>query len=323
MEYQDYYKILGVNKNASVDEIKKQYRRLARKYHPDVSKEKNAEAKFKQVKEAYEVLKDTEKRKAYDQLGSYVHTGSSGSRGHGFTPPPGWHFYQSSDTANSHETDFETTDFSDFFTSLFGQATARRKYHSTVHERGKNQHSKIKLSLEEAFCGTERIIQFQEPQINLKTGEVELTPRRIKVKIPPGVTEGQQIRLAGQGSQGVGGAPNGDLYLEIQLMDHPIYTVKNRDIYLNLPVSPWEAALGAKIPVPTLAGKVELTIPPGSQTGKKLRLKGRGLPNHPPGDQYVILTIYTPMPKTDSQRKLYEKLAEETQFNPRSVDHFK
>lgn len=303
MEYQDYYQILGVPNNASAEDIKKSYRRLARKYHPDVSKENNAEEKFKQVREAYEVLKDPAKKQAYDQMGSEP-------RGKpGFTPPPGWEFRQpGGDTGQPFYS--ENEGFSEFFESLFGRQAQSGRRQSHFKQRGSDQHSKISVSIEEAFAGARRTLELQ----------MGSTTRSLNVKIPAGVIAGQQIRLAGQGGEGIGGGPNGDLYLEIQLLDHPFYSVKNRDVYLNCPVTPWEAALGAKIIVPTLRGPVDLTIPAGSQTGKKLRLKGRGFPGVPTGDQYIILNIYTPEPKTDSQRQLYHTMATALQdYNPRQI----
>jgi curved DNA-binding protein len=312
MEYRDYYKVLGVSKEASSDEIKKKYRRLARKYHPDVSKEKNAEEKFKEVQEAYEVLKDPAKRKAYDQIGSQPHGRS------GFTPPPGWEFRREEFTGENPFA--ETGGFSDFFESLFGRRATREQTRSTFQQRGEDQHSKISISIEEAFSGTQRMIQLQEPQLNSTSGQVEIKTRSLNVKIPAGVVAGQQIRLSGQGSAGFGKGARGDLYLEIQLLDHPFYTVKERDVYLNCPITPWEAALGAKIKVPTLGGEVELRIPEASQTGKKLRLKGRGFPGSPPGDQYVILNIYTPPPHSESQQQIYKNMALEMGgFNPREI----
>lgn len=312
MEYQDYYKILGVDKNATAEEIKKQYRRLARKYHPDVSKETNAEEKFKQVREAYEVLKDPEKKQAYDQ---YDQMGGQRKSSQGFTPPPGWEFHRQ--TERRGDEDLNTAGFSEFFENLFGQQAYARARQREFKRRGQDQHSKIQLSVEEAFSGTQRLIQFQEPELDPATGQVTLKTRSLNVKIPAGVIAGQQIRLAHQGAKGLGGAPNGDLYLEIELLDHPFYTLKNRDVYLHLPVTPWEAALGAKVQTPTLGGAVELTIPPGAQTGKKLRLKGRGFPGTPAGDEYVMLAVYTPEPKTETQRQLYKKMAEEMHYNPR------
>lgn len=308
MKFEDYYKILGVEKNATEDQIKKQYRLLARKYHPDVSKEKDAEEKFKQVKEAYEVLKDPAKRKAYDQLGSQWQAGQE-------FKPADWDFQYGADGTGEPS---QSGAFSDFFENLFGQhARAGRAHRRTYSQQGQDIHSKIVLSLEDAFSGTQRMIQLQEPELDPETGQVKLQSRSLKVKIPAGVTSGQQIRLAKQGGQGVGGGQKGDLYLEIQIADHPFFTLKNRDVYLDLPVTPWEAALGGKISVPTLAGKVDLTVPANSQTGSKLRLKGRGLPGLPPGDQYVSLTVYIPEPKSENDRQLYKKMADEMSFDPR------
>jgi curved DNA-binding protein len=309
MEYKDYYKILGVEKNATPDEIKNKYRRLARKYHPDVSTEKDAEENFKAVREAYEVLKDPKKRKAYDQMGSEWQAGEQ------FRRPPEWNYQ--SQTSGSEQ--FADEDFSEFFANLFGQRAqhGRQAHRQAYNQQGQDQHSKIKLSLEDAFSGSERMIQLQEPIHDPQSGEIKYQTRNLKIKIPAGVTAGQHIRFAGLGNKGIGSGANGDLYLEIEMLDHPYYTVKNRDIYLNLPVTPWEAALGAKIEVPTLAGTVALTIPAGSQTGSKLRLAGRGLPGKPGGDQFATLSIYTPEPKTESQRQLYQKMAEEMHYNPR------
>lgn len=313
MEYKDYYKILNVNRDATLEQIKKQYRILARKYHPDVSKEKNAEEKFKEVREAYDVLKNPEKRKAYDQLGSNAFTGG------GFQPPPGWKFQQANEGMGAEQ--FDTAGFSEFFENLFGQRTAdggRRTHYESHGQRGEDLHSKILLTLEEAYSGIERMITFEEPEQDSMTGQIKLNTRSLKIKIPAGVITGQQIRLVGQGRKGWGQGANGDLFLEIVLADHPFYTVKNRDIYLNLPVTPWEVALGGKVHVPTLAGKIELKIPAGSQAGKKLRLKGRGLPGKSPGDQYVSLTIYTPEPTNEAQRQLYQKMEAEMPYNPRA-----
>lgn len=308
MEYKDYYKILGVDKDATDETIKKRYHILARKYHPDVSTETNAEAKFKEIREAYDVLKNPQKRQAYDQLGKQT--------GPGFTPPPGWEFHQYSDLGGEPYADTNYAGFSEFFETLFGRGakTHRDRQHA---QRGEDLHSKITISLEEAYQGTQRMLQLQEPELDPHSRQIKLKNRSLKVKIPAGVTSGQQIRLANQGSKGIGNAPNGDLYLEIQLAEHPIFLVKNHDIYLNLPITPWEAALGGKVEAPTLGGIVELTIPPNSQTGKKLRLKGRGLPGKITGDQYITLAIYIPEPKTDNQRELYQKMASEMHYNPR------
>lgn len=310
MDYQDYYKILDVSRHASLDEIKKSYRKLARKYHPDVSKEPNAEEKFKQVKEAYEVLKDPEKRKAYDQLGS------NWREGQGFKPPPGWQ-YQQQASAGGHEQNFNAEDFSDFFSSIFGQERAQGGFHQQQQQRRRASTAaahKIKISLEEAYHGAVRTLTLREPVINQSTGQVELQERQLKVKIPAGVLSGQKIRLPNSDVQN-----GGDLYLEIDVMPNPRFTLEGRDVYLHLPVTPWEAALGATIPVTTLAGEVQLKIPAGSQTGQKLRLKGRGLPGQPAGDQYVLLKIFIPEPKNDEQRALYKQMAEKMYFNPRQI----
>ena len=313
MEYQNYYKILGVSRDATVNEIKKSYRKLARKYHPDVSRDPNAEEKFKQVKEAYEVLKDPEKRKSYDTIGS------GWKQGQGFTPPSGWKFHPSD--IEGMQPEFQEG-FSEFFESLFGGRLGRGAYwkrherEQQREQRGQDQHSRVTISLEEAYNGVTRLITLQESS---QVGQVISKRRQLRVKINAGVTENQQIRLQGQGAPGVGGGPNGDLYLEIHLAPHPLFTVEGKDIYLNLPVTPWEAALGSKVSIPTLRGSVDLTIPSGSQTGQKLRLKGQGLSGKTPGDQYVLIKIYTPEPKNDQQRELYRQMAKQIPFNPRKA----
>lgn len=307
MEYKDYYQILGVPREANSDEIKKSYRKLARKYHPDVSKEANAEEKFKELQEAYEVLKDPEKRKAYDQLGA------NWKSGQGFQPPPHWDFRGAQ---AQQADDFDAGGFSDFFRDLFGQrATGGQGF----KQRGQDQHSRLAISLNEAYHGAEKILQLQQTEINPQTGQLENKIKSIKVKIPAGITTGQSIRLSGQGSPGFGGGPNGDLYIEISIAEDPHFTVEGKDIYLNLPLTPWEAALGSKISTPTLGGMVDLSIPEGSQTGNKLRLKGRGLPGNPPGDQYVLLKVYVPKAKNEAEKALYEKMAETMRFNPREA----
>ncbi len=312
MEYKDYYKILEVDKSATAEEIKKKYRRLARKYHPDVSKEDNAEEKFKEVKEAYEVLKDSEKRKAYDQLGSNWQQGQSG-----FEPPPGWEFHQQGGHANGQF--HGGGDFSDFFENIFGgMGGGRARGRGQFKQRGEDKHSKISIDLNQAFHGAEMVLQLQDAVINQQTGQVEHKNRNLKVRIPKGVIDGQQIRLSGQGGTGIGGGPNGDLYLEISLQPNKRYQIDGKNLILSLPIAPWEAALGATIEVPTLAGKVNLKIPPHSQSGQKMRLKGRGLPAKAPGDLYVVLTIVIPEPKTDAQKALYTQMQKEMPFDPRA-----
>ena len=310
MEYKDYYKILGLEKTASKDEIKKAYRRLARKYHPDVSKEPNAEEKFKEAKEAYEVLSDDEKRNAYDSLGSQWQGGQS------FTPPPGWE----SQFSQENFSQGDMGGFSDFFSELFGQQARGSHFRggrgTEFAAKGEDVRSKIALTLDEAFHGGTRTINLQMPEYD-QHGRVQQKIKTLRVKIPAGVGNGQQIRLAGQGGAGFGGGPSGDLYLEIELQEHPLFSIKEKDIFLNLPITPWEAALGATISVPTLAGKVDLKIPANSQSGQKLRLKDRGMPGKNPGDQYVLLQIITPSADNDEKKAFYEKMKTLMPFNPR------
>lgn len=326
MEYKDYYSILGVDKKASQDDIKQAYRRLARKYHPDVSKEANAEEKFKNLQEAYEVLKDPEKRTAYDQLGSNWKAGQE------FRPPPNWgdgqghtRFYSSSGGQFSEE---DLGGFSDFFTNLFGGgARHSRGFHRDefggaqgfegFKQRGADQRAKVRISLEDAFKGASKTIQLQVPEMD-PSGALHHKMRTLKINIPAGATEGQQLRLTGQGAPGIGGGPPGDLYLELEIESHPLFSLQGRDVYLTLPVTPWEAALGGEIKIPTLAGPVGLKLAPNSESGQKLRLKGRGMPGKPhPGDQYAILQIFTPKANTAEQRELYENMAKLMPFNPR------
>ncbi|MDY6991033.1 MAG: DnaJ C-terminal domain-containing protein [Pseudomonadota bacterium] len=306
MEYKDYYQILGLSRNASQDEIKRAYRKLARKYHPDVSKEANAEQHFKEVGEAYEVLKDPQKRAAYDQLGTRWHAGED------FQPPPGWQ--QGFDFGGAGFTGSDAFDFSDFFETLFGKERAAQSQGFFRH--GEDQRTKIAITVEEAYHGTQRALQLQLPEINAQ-GQRNVQTRILNVKIPAGVVDGQHIRLAGQGSAGLGGGQRGDLYLEIELQSHSLYRIEQRDVYLTLPITPWEAALGSTISVPTLAGKVELKIPAGSQSGRKLRLKGRGFPGKPPGDQYVVLQMVTPQADSVAAQDFYQQMAQKLPFNPR------
>lgn len=311
MEFKDYYDVMGLAQDASQDEIKRAYRRLARKYHPDVSKESDAEIRFKELGEAYEVLKDPEKRAAYDQLraGGY-------RSGEEFQPPPGWD--SGFEFSGGGFTRADAGAFSDFFESLFGAGAFRgRAGRRRGGLRGQDHHARIQIGLEDAYGGATRSITLQVPELDA-AGHVRTRNHTLNVKIPAGVKEGQQIRLAGQGAPGMGGAEAGDLYLEILFAPHPIYQADGRDIYVNLPIAPWEAALGAKVPVPTLGGKVEMSIPAGARSGQKLRLKGRGLPGEPPGDQYLVLQIQTPKAATAAQREAYEKLAREAAFNPRA-----
>ncbi|MDJ0955386.1 MAG: DnaJ C-terminal domain-containing protein [Arenicellales bacterium] len=300
MQYKDYYKTLGVDQDATQDQIKQAYRRLARKYHPDVSKEKDAEEQFKAVGEAYEVLKDPEKRAAYDQLGNQWQAGQE------FHPPPNWDagFEFSGDDASV---------FSDFFESLFGRA---RRPSSGFAAHGRDHHAKVMIDLEDAYTGATRQISLNVPYVD-ETGHVRTRERTLNVRIPKGVQQGQQVRLSGQGDPGVGQGKAGDLYLEIEFRPHALYRAKGRDVYLDLPVAPWELALGAQVRVPTPAGKVEMSIPASSQSGSKLRLAGKGIPGKTSGDLYVILQCVVPPAKTDQERQIYEDMEREMAFNPR------
>ncbi|MFQ5487520.1 MAG: DnaJ C-terminal domain-containing protein [Gammaproteobacteria bacterium] len=313
MEFKDYYKIMKVPVDASQEDVKRAYRKLARKYHPDVSKESDAEERFKEVNEAYEVLKDPEKRAAYDELRSGWQGGQE------FTPPPGWD--AGFEFRGGGFTGADASQFSDFFESLFGSESpfVHQRGHSTgrgFNIRGEDHYARILISLEDSYHGATRTIRLQVPEYDARGRLVKHT-RSLKVKIPRGITESQHIRLAGQGAPGVGDAPRGDLYLEIKFKPHPIFKIDKRDIYMNLPITPWEAALGAQIKVPTLGGLVDMKVPPGTQSGAKFRLKGRGLPGSPPGDQYVIMQIVTPEAKTEQAKRLYEQMARELAYNPR------
>ncbi len=313
MKFKDYYEVLGVKRDASADDIKRAYRKLARKYHPDVSKEPQAETRFKEVNEAHAVLSDSEKRAAYDRLGANWQAGQD------FTPPPGWEQAAYANGAEFH-TDFGGGDFSDFFSSLFGggfrQARGGRAG-GGFRMQGEDQHAKIRIAIEDAYHGASRTLELAVPQIDAH-GQVTTARRTLQVRIPAGVSTGQQIRLAGQGAPGIGGGANGDLYLEVELEPHPFFHIEGRDVYLNLPLAPWEAALGATVTVPTLGGKVDLKIPAGAQTGQKLRLKGRGLPGANPGDQYAVLQIVNPSADSTVARELYQRMAREIPFNPRA-----
>ncbi len=311
MEYKDYYKILGVARDATQDEIKRAYRKLARKYHPDVSKEADAEQKFKQLGEANEVLKDTEKRAAYDQLGVDWQAQQD------FRPPPGWasgfEFHGGPRGAGGNE------DFSDFFKSLFGRAggAAGSHHRQGFQMQGEDHHARVLIDLEDSYNGASRSISLQMPELT-RDGHVKTARRTLKVRIPKGIRQGQQIRLSGQGSPGTGGGKAGDLYLEIEFNPHGIYRVEGSDVYLELPLAPWEAALGAAVKVLTPAGTVDLKIPANSKAGKKLRLKGRGIPAKTPGDLYVVIQISLPPADDEKARAMYERMRDELSFNPRA-----
>jgi len=308
MDYKDYYKIMGVKRDASQDEIKRAYRKLARKFHPDVSKEPDAEAKFKELGEAYEVLKDPEKRSAYDQLGQQWQNGQE------FHPPPGWNQGYEFHSGNFNEADF--SQFSDFFESLFGRGSARQQWRQE-DARGEDSYAKVMIDLDDAYHGAKRTLTLKSTELDAQ-GRPHVKERTLNVRIPKGVHQGQHIRLTGQGSAGIGHGGAGDLYLEIEFQPHPFYHVEGRDVFLNLPISPWEAALGATVKAPTPSGVVDLKIPPGSQTGRKLRLKDRGIPGSTPGDLYVVLEISVPPADTEKVKDVYRELAQATSYNPRA-----
>ena len=319
MEFKDYYQILGVSRQASQDDIKKAYRKLARKYHPDVSKEANAESRIKEINEAYEALKDPEKRQTYDRFGNQWQNGAGaggpGNTQGGFRPPPGWdagfEFRQSPHNGHGHGP-AGGSGFSDFFETLFGGRGQAAGGNSGARARAaEDQQVALDINIEDSFNGATRNVTLQMPQ-RQPDGRVLNQTRSLSVKIPKGIAAGQKIRLAGQ-------AQGADLLLEVRFRDHPLYRVDGKDLYLDLPVSPWEAALGETVTTPTLAGKVDLKLPAGAQSGQKLRLKGRGLPHTTtPGDQYVVIKIVIPEANTEQARALYQQMAEQLAFNPRA-----
>lgn len=322
MDFKDYYAVLGVSESASPEEIKKAYRKLARKYHPDVSKEEDADARFKDLGEAYEVLKDPEKREEYDQLRKY------GARPDGsFEPPPGWQ--SASGFGGGGYTEADARQFSEFFEEIFG--SGRRSgfsggfggggFRQNMRKRGEDGHARIALFLEEAFHGCDKQVSFTVHEAD-NLGQVIPRKKTLNVKIPAGMREGQHIRLKGQGAPGIGGGEPGDLFIEVEFAPHPHFTVEGRDVVVTVPVAPWEAALGATITVPTVGLKVNVKVPKGSTSGRKLRLKGKGFPGKHPGDQIVILQVALPEKHSPEAEKLYQQLAGvEKNFNPRSKLH--
>jgi curved DNA-binding protein len=294
LEFKDYYKVMGVARDATEAQIKQAYRKLARKYHPDVSKEKDAEARFKDLGEAYEVLKNPEKRAAYDQLGSGPRPGED------FRPPPDWGAgYEFSGAG-----DAGAADYSDFFSSLFGRTGRSQARGGFDDNQGEDHHAKVMLDLEAALHGAQRTFTLKD--------------RTLSVQIPKGIVAGQHIRLAGQGAAGPRDGKSGDLFLEVEFQPDRLYRVDGRDLYFALPVAPWEAALGASVAIPTPSGEVQLKIPAGSRGGGKLRLKGRGIPATPPGDLYAVLEIALPPAADEKSRAAYLALAAALPFNPRA-----
>ncbi|MDQ2186852.1 DnaJ C-terminal domain-containing protein [Alcaligenaceae bacterium A4P071] len=311
MTFKDYYAALGLDSSADQDAIKKAYRKLARKYHPDVSKEDDAESRFKEVNEAYHALNDPEMRAAYDDR---VRREREAPQGFG-QPPGGPQGYEFSGRdfggrdARGH--DFgagEPGDYSDFFESLFGHQERAHAGQGRRRAASLDHHAKIEIELEDVYLGATRTISLSMPVVDAQ-GRVTMTARQLEITIPKGVREGQHLRLAGQGSRDPDTKQAGDLYLEIAYRVHPQFRVDGRDVYVDLPLAPWEAALGASVEAPTPEGPVELTIPPGSRSGRKLRLKARGLPGNPTGDLYVVLTIVAPSAVTADQKSAYEALA--------------
>jgi curved DNA-binding protein len=295
LQYKDYYKILGVSRSASADEIKRAYRKLAREFHPDKNTAKGAEDRFKEINEANEVLGDPEKRRAYDALGANWKAGQQ------FTPPPGWGGGSGRGRARAAE---DLGGFSDFFSQLFGGMGGMGGGRGGFGDMGAttaapDTRARLSISLEDSFQGAQK--------------QIAVGGRTLKVRIPQGISAGKTIRLAEQGNQG------GDLLLEIEFAQHPLFELEGSDIYHTLKVAPWEAALGGKLTVPTLGGSVELNLPPNSQSGRKMRLKGRGLPGPVPGDQYVTLQVMTPPVQNDDDRRFYEQMAQRFSFDPRKA----
>ena len=309
MKYKDYYAILGVDKSSGADDIKKAYRKLARKYHPDVSKEKDAKEKFQEVSEAYETLKDPEKRAAYDQLGTY-------QTGQDFRPPPGWE-----QQFSQGDFSFEDLDLADLFAGLRGARGAQggRARHD-IPIPGQDYDVTAPITLEEAFSGTVLDLNLQMPEYD-EHGRLRRQPHAFQARIPKGVTDGERLRLPGKGGKGMNGGRSGDLYLNIVLKPHRLFRVSGRHLYLDLPLAPWEAVLGTNVEIPTLGGTLRLKIRPGTQAGQQLRLAKRGLPK--PGDEgdlYAIVQIAVPPSASEKESALYTQLSQASTFDPRA--HF-
>lgn len=333
MQFVDYYEVLGVERSASQDELKKAFRKLSKKYHPDISKAKDAKAKFQQVSEAYEVLKDPEKRKRYDQLGRSYHAGED------FRAPPGWQGVEFNfgggspfGAGGAGGAGGVPSGFSDFFEAFFsggpaGGPRARRAPYSSgfeVHEtprrrRGDDQEAELTVALEDAYSGATKTISLQQG-ITSADGGHRTEERSFQVKIPPGTTDGMRIRLAGQGMPGYGGEGAGDLLLRVKLAPHPRFSVEGHDLHAVLPIAPWEAVFGAKVALRTLDGELQLKVPPGSQGGQKLRLKDKGLPKKggERGHLTVELRVVVPQDPSAEERRLFEELQKVSRFDPRA-----
>lgn len=311
MDFKDYYKVLGLEPGADDKAVKAAYRKLARKYHPDVSKEKDAENQFKEVAEAYEVLKSAEKRAEYDELRKYA------QQGRPFEPPPGW---QPRGNAGFADEMGGGRDYSDFFESLFGAAGRSQGPGRSSGRRGQDVEMELPILLEETLADEAKKIAFQLPQYSADGRPMAPISKTLNVKIPAGVSDGERIRLKGQGAPGLGGAANGDLYLIIRLVPHPLFDVEAHNLILTVPLAPWEAALGSKVTVPTLDGKIHLSIPANSQSGQRLRIKGKGLMNKlgERGDLYALFKIVIPAQADEPTRALWAQLAEQAAFDPRA-----
>lgn len=312
MQFKDYYQTLGVSRDETSENIKKAFRKLARKYHPDVSKEADSELRMKEINEAYTVLSDPEKRAAYDQLGRGYQPGQD------FRPPPDWDagFEFSGRGFSPHE----AADFSDFFAELFGRMGTQRPgfnaHRAPFQTRGKDHHAKVLLDIEDSFAGASRQISLRVPQMDAQ-GHVQVSNRTLNVKVPKGISAGQVIRLAGQGAPGLAGETAGDLMLEVHFRPHPRFRVEGRDLHLNLPVAPWEAALGSIVQVDLPEGGVKVRIPEGAQSGRQLRVRGKGIPGNPAGDLLLDLQVVLPPADSPKARELYERMAQELAFDPR------
>lgn len=312
MEFKDYYKILGVKEDADLKEIKKTYRKMALKYHPDMNPDDGAEDKFKEVAEAYEVLKNAERRAEYDELRRY-----GGGSKRGFEPPPDW---QHSGAYHDSGREPSGQNFSDFFNSVFGSSFTQ-SHHTDRHDgfaiKGQDAEIEVPVFLEDTLAQHSRKIEFSLPVY--ENHQIKHVNKILNVKIPMGVSDGERIRLKGQGGPSQGNGPSGDLYLHIRLVPHPLFDVQGHNLLLTVPISPWEAALGCKVTVPTLAGKVNLTISPNSQSGQKLRIKGKGLRNKQgSGDLLAILKIVVPTTSTEKINQLWQQMAELNDFDPRA-----
>ena len=330
MDFKDYYATLGVERAATQDEIKRAYRKLARKYHPDVSKEPNAEARFKEVAEAHEALIDPERRAAYDDIAARQASGQP------FTPPPGWDGGGFEFSGRGGSSSVGGEDFGEFFESLFGRGNGRGngrkdardpgggdgfRRHGAGHgpQQGGDHHAKVTINLQESYQGARRVLSLRMPIVDAQ-GRATFQDRQLEVNIPQGVRPGQHLRLSGQGAAGQGGAAAGDLYLEIEFAPHAVFRLDGRDVYFDLPVAPWEASLGATVQAPTPAGTVQLGVPAGSTQGRKLRLKGKGLPGQQPGDLYAVLAIAVPPSPSEPEKLAWQALAQAfPNYHPRAA----